>query len=156
LNVGPTATSGWVVDASVLVKWYLPDEQFLDQADALLAGYLRGQEALASPHFARYELASAVTRAARLGRISQDDALSALSDFAGLQIAQEHDGDARLAAATSWAVQLDVSCYDALYLALAEELGLRLVTADSRFQRRAALQTTAVSHIGDVLLEAPP
>ena len=150
MNGEPSGTSGCVVDASIVAKWYLRDEEFLPQADALLDNFLTGVEMLASPHFARYELANAVTRAVRLDRISGDDAASAVRDFAGLQIARELDSDSRLAAAASLAGQFGVSFYDALYLALAEELNLRLVTADRQFYERVAPGPIAVAYIDEL------
>jgi predicted nucleic acid-binding protein len=139
-----------VVDVSVVAKWYLRDEQLIDQAMALLETYRAGAEALICPHFARYELANAVARAARLGRISTEDAVAAVRDFTELGIADETDADDRLMAAASLADRFRVSLYDALYLALADESNVRLVTADRQLCDRTAGAAMAVTHLADL------
>jgi predicted nucleic acid-binding protein len=136
-----------IVDASVFAKWYLADEQLIGQAMALLDMYRMGTEALVCPHYARYELASTVSRAARLGRISRDDALAAMSDFAELAIADRIDRDERVSRAVTLALQYGLSFYDALYLALAEELNARLVTADLDICDRTKESDISVMHL---------
>lgn len=114
---------------------------------ALLDMYRMGTEALVCPHYARYELASTVSRAARLGRISRDDALAAMSDFAELAIADRIDRDERVSRAVTLALQYGLSFYDALYLALAEELNARLVTADLDICDRTKESDISVMHL---------
>lgn len=140
-----------IVDASVFAKWYLADEQLVDQAMALLELYETGAEVLMCPHFARYELANAVTRAARAGRISGDDASTAMSDFAELAIADEIDTEDRISAAASLANEFRISFYDALYLALAQEMDARLVTADRELCERTEEAAMTITHLADLL-----
>lgn len=113
--------------------------------------YETGAEVLMSPHFARYELANAVTRAAKAGRISGDDASAAMTDFAELAIADEVDRDDRLSAAALLARRFRISFYDALYLALAQELDARLVTADRELCERTEEAAMTVTHLADLL-----
>ena len=141
---------GWVVDASVVAKWYLRDEESVEQADRLLDRYLDGQEYLTTPHLTRYELANAVYRASRLGRIDEAAAQLAVTGFSQLGLTQPLDDDARLNASTRLARRFGVSFYDALYLALAEELGLRMITADAALYERVAPELPHVALIQDL------
>ena len=155
MNAEPSAISDWVVDASVVAKWYLKDEEFVGQADRLLDRYLDGTTTLTTPHFTRYELANAVTRAARNGRVTTDEAGAALLDFSGLGLAQEADNDGLLASALRIATRFGVSFYDALYLALAEELQAGLITADVPLFSRVSAEMPFVSLLADVPLDLP-
>lgn len=150
LNVEPNATSEWVVDASVVAKWYLRDEEFVAQADRLLDRYLDGTMTLTTPHFTRYELANAVTRAAREGRLTEQEASAAVVEFSGLGLAQDMDNDELLFSSLQIAARFSISFYDALYLAVAEERGLRVVTADIAFYDRVVEDVPYVSLIGDI------
>jgi predicted nucleic acid-binding protein len=67
-----------------------------------------------------------------------------------LRIARELDNDTRLAEATLLAGQFGVSFYDALYLALAAELEMRLVTADRQFHDRVVAGPVVVTYIGEL------
>lgn len=129
---------GWVVDASVVAKWYLRDEEGVSQADRLMNRYVDGQAYLTTPQLARYELANAVYWASRRGRMDEATARAAVTAFDELGLAQAKDDDTRLNASIRLARQFRISFYDALYLALAEELRLRMVTADAALHERVA------------------
>ena len=120
-----------VVDASVAVKWYVK-EQGSDQADRILAGEQRP----VAPELIRVEVLSALCNQHRLyskpkahiellcGRWVRDleDYSLRLFDQAGLM-------------EQSWNIALTFqhAVYDCVYLALAEQLGAPLVTADDTF-----------------------
>ena len=143
-------TSGWVVDASVVAKWYLPGEESVEQADRLMDRYLDGLDYLTTPHLTRYELANAVHRAAREGRIADDAARRAVTGFDRLGLAQHLDDAEQLTTAVRLARRLGISFYDALYLALAEKLGLRMITADAALYHRVAAEVPYISLIQDL------
>ena len=106
----------WVVDASVALKWYFRDEEFLPQADSLLEAYSTGLATLTAPSFIRYEMSNAFVVAHRRGRISTDQLLQQLQTFLSLDIAQPADGDEVLLSARELTSQFTVAFYDALYL----------------------------------------
>jgi len=62
----------------------------------------------------------------------------------------EEDPDSRLLAAHALSRNLGVSFYDALYVALAQELGFRFVTADAELYHRARRDLPYVAWIGDL------
>ncbi len=141
---------GWVVDASVVAKWYLRDEEGVKQADRLMDRFLDGHEYLTTPHITRYELADAVYRASRLGRIDEAAARVAVTGFDQLELTQALDDEEQLNASIRLAHRFGISFYDALYLALAEKLGLRMITADAAFYQRVAPEMSHVSLIQDL------
>lgn len=119
-----------VLDASVLVKWYLPGENGVAEALTFRDEFLATKIEIILPDLARYELASAINVARRRGRINADDARQAIADFLSWDFTYVGTDDLIRAAADT-ALRLDCTVYDALYLALASSMGAGLVTADN-------------------------
>jgi predicted nucleic acid-binding protein len=84
------------------------------------------------------EVANALWRMARMGRLSADDAADALAVFARLPLRQGRDDRLLMPEALRLARLLDHPVYDCLYLAAALDVGAPVVTADSRFVAAAA------------------
>ena len=143
-------TGAWVVDASVAAKWYLRDEDHIAPSLTLLHSYEHGVTPLAAPHFIRYEVARSLLRAGQQARLTEEDARRQVEHFLSLQNHAQDDPDSRLMAAQTFSVRLRVGFYDALYLALAQELGFRFVTADAELYRRARADLPYVTWIGDL------
>ena len=138
-----------VVDASVAVKWYLPDEDDADKSGALLGQFRQGEIELVAPEQIRYEVASAITVATRgrAPRLTLEQGRRAIEEFLALGLETVRGGRiVRLA--YGLAHEHDCAFYDALYLALAQELGVPLITADGRLYRRVRAIPT-VLWIGD-------
>jgi predicted nucleic acid-binding protein len=125
-NTGP----GVVVDTSVVAKWRLNDEDLLGEARLLLDRYIAQEIMLFAPSLIRYELANTFAKARRVGRLSTNDVIDGLRDFFALRIQALADEDALIVSASRLAERLGLSAYDATYVALAEELGITLVTND--------------------------
>jgi predicted nucleic acid-binding protein len=137
-----------VVDASVIVKWFIP-EVGAHSAKALLAT----ADELVAPELARVEVTSALTRRAirrELAGADVEDTLRiwfrALAD--GQVFLLPNAGD--LEAALKLALELQHSLPDCLYLAAAERLGVALITADRAFVRRANRRSPLVQLLDDV------
>jgi predicted nucleic acid-binding protein len=137
-----------VVDASVIVKWFIP-EVGARPAKALLAT----ADELVAPELARVEVTSALTRRAirqELVRADVEDTLRswfrALAD--GQVFLLPNAGD--LEAAVKLALELQHPLPDCLYLAAAERLGVALITADRAFVRRANRRSPLVQLLDDV------
>jgi predicted nucleic acid-binding protein len=115
-----------VVDASVACKWFVAEGDE-DLADALLIG----GEGLAAPDVAVAELCNIFWRKVRLKQMTpaqaEDAASRVESYFKTLVPCAPLARHAMYISAT-----LDHPAYDCFYLALAEELGAEMVTADAR------------------------
>jgi predicted nucleic acid-binding protein len=125
-----------VLDASVIVKWFIPEVGAVP-AKALLAA---GDELIA-PELARIEVASALIRKGLREELTGADVEStlrawfrALSDGQVFLLPNSDD----IEAAVKLALELQHPLPDCLYLAAAERLGVALITADRAFARRAA------------------
>ena len=127
----------FVVDASVAAKWRLSDEEHADTALRVLDDFFTGRIRLFAPGFIRLEVASALTVATmgRSPRLAPQSGREAIDEFLAIDIATVAD-DTLVAPAYSLARKYGCAIYDALYLALAQRLSLRLITADARFYRR--------------------
>ncbi len=120
--------AGYVVDASVLVKWFLhQQEEDRDRALALRDLHISGRSTIFVPQLALLEVLSAVLLCPKAKEEDGEMALEALRDLHLETKAPEFDL-MRKANAIAWAYK--VTIYDALYVALAEQVGYPLITAD--------------------------
>ena len=129
----------FVVDASVAAKWFLPEngEALVDQAAALLDQYDRKQVQFVVPDLFYVEIASAIWKAVRVGRVSRafgNQALVLLTEreFATVPSLKLLDGAFQIAADYGRTV------YDCLYVALAMQTKSQLITADERLANALA------------------
>jgi predicted nucleic acid-binding protein len=128
-----------VVDASVAAKWFLPEngEALVDQAAALLDQYDRKEIQFVVPDLFYVEIASAIWKAVRVGRVSRafgDQALVLLTqrEFATVPSLKLLDGAFQIAA------EYERTVYDSLYVALAVQTKSQLITADERLANSLA------------------
>lgn len=134
-----------IVDASVLLHAFLPDE-LQPNALKLVREHVSGSVHLKAPTLLPYELSNAVWQAERRGRINRDQADRIIESFSSLDIE---------IIPQSWgemlplARQFDRSAYDAAYLTLAERLGEQLVTGDLRLYNAVHPALDWVLWVGD-------
>lgn len=145
-----TSETAWVVDASVALKWFLEDEDHVENATRLLRRFASGDVDLTAPYFIRYEVASALEMAHVQQRITSADRLRKLSAFLSSQIYAPRDDDALLIAATDLSGRYRISPYDAVYLALAARLDCLYVTADARLFERIESAVPFARWVGHV------
>ena len=121
--------NGFVIDASIAIKWLVEEE---DTADALT---LLGKAKLSAPDLFIAECANILWKKVRREELSEDEArVSArLLEQADIEILPTRH---LLGSATGLAIELDHPAYDCIYLALAIERDWQFVTADGRFQRK--------------------
>lgn len=120
-----------VVDASVAVKWFLP-EAGTDLALALLAS----DAVFHAPELLRLEIANALWKNV-LKKTAPREVFAVASLELERIIGHWHDPHPFIAAAFGQACELAHPIYDFIYLELARSLGARLVTADQRMLRIA-------------------
>jgi predicted nucleic acid-binding protein len=115
-----------VVDASVAVKWFLPEE--LSASARLL---LASDYQLLAPDLLWAELGNVLWKRQRRGELEPGTAMRLLRDFSRLPI-EFHAAERWAEAALDLAMRQGVTVYDGLYLALAVGTECRIVTADRR------------------------
>ena len=134
-----------VIDASVAVKWYVPEEHSIEAARLL-----RDDHVLVAPDLIYAEIANTLWKKVRREEIRARDASEILDAFIASPV-EIYPSSTLLPAAFDLAVGLGRSVYDSLYLALAVERFAHVVTADEKFAN--AVKATAfadnVQWIGD-------
>ena len=141
---------GWVIDASVAIKWYLRDEDLRRQADSFRSRFSDGDIAAAAPHLSRHEVASALTVACSSGRITADQATTEINAYVRSGVSMDSDPRWLLGNAIEMAIGLRIAYYDAVYVALAESLRMQFVTADRRLYNAVNQRLPFVHWLGDV------
>jgi predicted nucleic acid-binding protein len=121
--------SGFVVDASVAVKW-LVSEALSEQAARLLDH----DQPLVAPGLLYAEAANALWAMARRGDLTVTEVREALDLLAEAPLTVPYPMRQLMPAAARLASDLDHPVYDCFYLALALQEQRPLVTADRRFR----------------------
>jgi predicted nucleic acid-binding protein len=133
----------FVVDASVVGAWLLPDE---DSVLAEIAMARMAEEDAHAPDLLWHEIRSLLLNAARRQRIAGEDIIALLYRLADAPLKNAGPGDGALM--VRLALRHQLSAYDAAYLALAVIQKLPLATADQRLMAAARGE-------GVPLIEAP-
>jgi predicted nucleic acid-binding protein len=120
-----------VLDASVVLKWFLPDEELGQNALDILNNYVDGELELMEPSILPYEILNGLLVAERRGRISQKVTNEAFYAFLELGI-QFHDTYVDFSEILPFARSSQRSVYDASYMALAKKKDIDFVTGDKR------------------------
>ena len=124
-----------VLDASAAVEWLL-----VRPGAPAVAGRLRDPETTAhAPSLLGVEVTAALRGLVLGGHATPERASLAMSDLASADITL-HDPTPLLPRA--WELRGNLTPYDAVYVALAEALAARLVTADARIARAPELGAT--------------
>jgi predicted nucleic acid-binding protein len=126
--------AAYVLDASVIVKWFLHHQETdRDKALALRDMHVVGRTKIHIPRLALLEVLNAI----RFNpKADEEDGDIAIETLQGLQL-EINAGDInvlRKTNAIAWAYKITI--YDALYVALAEQIGYPLITADEKMMNK--------------------
>jgi predicted nucleic acid-binding protein len=120
-----------ILDSSVVLKWYLPDEKLSFSALGLLDQYVSGELEILAPSLLEYEVINGLMIAQKRGRIKETIILEAVEGFINLGIIY-HSLTPLYAKTLQFAQKYGISFYDASYLGLAYREKAFLITADNR------------------------
>lgn len=126
-----------VVDASVAVKWYVPE-----RASAQAVALLEGGSQLLAPDLLVPEFGNALWRKTVRGELGPREASEIMRAFLALPPLTFHPSALLLQAGMDIALEFRRTAYDALYLALAVAEDCPLITADATLLR--ALRGTSM------------
>lgn len=133
---------GYVLDASVLTKWFVEhNEPDRDRALALKDLHVSGRSIIHITELAFLEVLNAI----RFGtKAKEEHGARALAGLEGLHlnVTDTNFQLLRKANAIAWAYKITI--YDALYVALAEQLGYPLITADDVMVKKLKGHSIAV------------
>ncbi|MBS9532493.1 type II toxin-antitoxin system VapC family toxin [Mycobacterium sp. M1] len=122
----------YVIDASALLLALIGKTSDADELRARLPETRRH-----APHLIDAEVGSVLRRHEQAGRISGDEAETALR-AAGRLVDHRYPHTGALAE-RAWGLRRNVTFYDGLYVALAAHLGIPLLTVDTRLSRAPGL-----------------
>lgn len=117
----------WVIDASVIVKWFFIDEPLRTKAMALQKKLVQSPLQFACPHLFYSELIHVLSRKSGKSLPFVQEALKLIVSLGMPTVFLTKDGLMNAAQFTC----SGLSGYDATYLALAKQLNARWITADS-------------------------
>ena len=131
-----------VVDANVVIKWLVVENLSTEAHIVLDSG-----EEFHAPRLMAAEVANVLRKKTQEGEITAANAAELAESMDRVPIHWAND-EQYLTEALRLALELNHAAYDCMYLALAERLGTRLVTADMRFVSRAARTPYADAVVG--------
>ena len=132
-----------VVDASVVAKWFFPEE-YSTESQRLLSP----RRTLLAPELIWSEIGSIAWKRVRRGEMTADEAAQFIADLIRLPL-DTTPTQPLLAPAFELAIATDRTVYDCMYLALAIDRKCRFVTADERFVNALSL-TPFAKHVRHV------
>ncbi len=115
-----------VVDASVVVKWFVPETD-TSEAVAIRDAHASQEISLFAPDLLVYEVANALRHRSDVAAVDVEAGIKALFE---LDLSLIAPTTASVSGAASLARMMDITVYDSTYLALARDLDCKLVTAD--------------------------
>ena len=137
------------MDASVALKWFLP-ESGNSEADNLLTAFLIGTVSLYAPDLLLIEAASALwRRSIVLKELASSDAKAIYKDLLTLPL-NFHPSERLAAPAFSLAIAHRHSAYDSLYCALAIEMDCEFITADLNLVAKLGRAMPFIRHISAI------
>ena len=119
-----------VVDASVVIKWFIP-EPYSTEARVILEDYQLGAVSLLAPDLMNAEFGNVVWKKHLFQGLGATDAQTVIEEFRKLRFRLTPTA-ALLEKAYHLAVAHRRSVYDMIYLALSNVENCKLVTADER------------------------
>jgi predicted nucleic acid-binding protein len=126
----------FVIDASVAVKWYIP-EPFSEQAVYYLELLKAGQAKLLAPELIVAEMGNVLWKKELSGELARGEVHLIGETLANSFPAELMDNRLLLSAALELSTNLKMTLYDSLYLALAIVKKAQLVTADKKLAKLA-------------------
>ncbi len=147
MNPKPAHPQKLVLDASVVLKSYLPEDGS-EQARMIFEDWALGHVQLLAPALMPYEVTNALLVALRQQRLDEARAAEILRAFVRLRIPTQ--GLTGLEERV-WALALEHgrTAYDAAYLALAEHEGVPFITGDKRLYNAVKGKLPWVRWVGD-------
>ena len=129
---GEKKLSEVVIDASVVVKWF-SEEEYSDKAVILRNNHITDTMLLIAPDLILYEIANALRYT---GKLKEKEISDSVIDLTKLKLILITPDDEIIRKAVYHALKWDITVYDAWYIAIAEILGIKLITADDKLYNK--------------------
>jgi predicted nucleic acid-binding protein len=132
------------VDASLVIKWFVPEVQ----SDAARR-WLEAPHDYIAPDLLFPEAGNAIWKKVRRGELTQDDGQRLAGDLTGVAV-EAVSVRGLLPDALALALSTGITVYDAMYLTLAVRLETQVITCDERFARKLADHPLLAPHVRSV------
>jgi predicted nucleic acid-binding protein len=133
--------SVFVVDASLVIKWFVPEVD----SDAARR-WLDASHDYVAPDLLFPETGNTVWKKVRRGELSPDDGQQLATDLSVIAV-EAVSMRGLLPDAQALALRTGITVYDATYLALAVRLETQVITGDDRLARRLADYPLLAPHV---------
>lgn len=137
-----------VIDASVVLKWFLSDEKNNQPALSLLDKYVSFELEIVAPSLLVYEVLNGLFVARKRGRFEKEKVILAVDGFLNLEI-EQYKISSLYQKVMHFSESYNLTIYDASYLGVADEEGIELVTADRNLYRRVKKSLNWIRWLGD-------
>ena len=134
----------FVVDASLVVKWFVPEVHSIAARK-----WLDASHDYIAPDLIFPEAGNAIWKKVRRGELTAEDAQSLVNDLSGVGV-EAVSMRALIPDAHALAVRTGITVYDATYLTLAVRLETQVITADDRFERKLTQHPLLAPHVRSV------
>jgi predicted nucleic acid-binding protein len=125
-----------VVDTSAVLRLFIPDGPIPDGLEKFFRGVETGSNTAIAPELLMVEAINVVIKKQRRNELSPDEANALISLLKQMPI-RYFRHHSLLSSTHKIALETGLSAYDALFLALAQERGATLFTADNKLQSEA-------------------
>lgn len=136
-----------VIDSSVIIKWFFL-ESLSEKALVIRQDWLSAKIDLMAPDLLFAEVGNIVWKKHRLGIITEQEGRDILSDLLAFNLLTVPT-EMILPLAYYLAVRFDRTVYDSLYMALAQERGVKFITADLRLYNAVNLRLDFVEYLAN-------
>lgn len=134
----------FVVDASLVVKWFVPEVH-----SVAARKWLGASHDYIAPDLVFPEAGNAIWKKVLRGELSPEDAQSLVNDLSAVGV-EAVSMRALVSDAHALAVRAGITVYDATYLTLAVRLETQVITGDDRFARKLADHPLLAPHVRSV------
>jgi predicted nucleic acid-binding protein len=133
--------SVYVIDASVVIKWFLPENQS-DAARRLLSA----PHEYFAPDLLFSEVGNVIWKKVRRGELTSEQGERLAADISTVAV-ETVPTRGLMIDACALATTTGLSVYDSMYLALAVRLKTEMITADDRLGRTVAGRPMTAAHV---------
>lgn len=135
-----------VVDASVAVKWLIPEE-YSQLALKLLKELAEGVTELHAPLMLKYEVHNALRTYVSRKIITTENAYRLSRIFSQIELSYHEPSWKALQASLKQALEYGITVYDAIYITLAQEVNATLITADKQLYQKIADTNIKITYL---------
>ena len=130
--------SNIILDSSVIAKWFFPSEADSETALKIRDLFLEHKISISVPSLIYYEINNLLHTAIKRLRINKKLAKEAYLGFLELELISYSSKELMVITLEN-AISLDISSYDASYVALSKYLEIPLITADQKLLNKAKI-----------------